>query len=114
MLIDSTTTLPDGRHLRVRLPHTSERSGLRALLERVGVEAEELDVARALRFDPRRRTVAVASAWVQGSEVLVAWGSIAAGASEPDELLADEQLAPGAGAVLAAALRERSERRAAA
>ncbi len=114
MPIDATTTLPHGLRLRVRLPHTSERAGLRTLLTRLGVVAEELELARAARFDPRRRTVACVTAWVGGSEELVAWGAIDAGAQEPELLLADEALAPGAGAVLAAALRERSERHAAA
>ena len=114
MLIDDTTTLPDGLHLRVRLPHASDRAGLRALLGRLGLEAEELDVARALRFDPARRTVACATAWIDGEERLVAWGAIDAGRHAPDLLLADDATAPGAGGALAAALLERVERSAAA
>ena len=114
MLIDTTTTLPNGAHLRVRLPHGSDRAGLRALLGRLGIDAEELDVARALRFDPLRQTVACASAWVEGTERLVGWGAIALGADAPHLLLTDEALAPGAGAVLEAALLERNARHAAA
>jgi hypothetical protein len=114
MPIDETTTLPDGLHLRVRLPQASDRAGLLALHERLGLGAEELDAARALHFDPRRRTVACATAWVEGAELLVAYGAMDAGARDVDVLLADEARAPGAGAVLARALRERSARRAAA
>ena len=114
MLIDDTTTLPDGTHLRVRLPHSSDRAGLHALLGRVGLDAEELELARALRFDPARRTVACATAWIDGGERLVAWGAIDVGARTPDVLLADDVTAPGAGEVLAAALLERAERSAAA
>lgn len=115
MLIDATTTLPDGGpRLRVRLPHASDRTGLEALLGRLGLAARELELARALRFDPRHRTVACATAWVAGSELVVAWGAMDAGAQEPDLLIADHATAPGAGAVLVAALRQRSGRQAAA
>lgn len=114
MLIDATTTLPDGLHLRVRLPHAHDRTGLHALHTRLGFRVEELELARALRFDPRRRAVACAVAFVAGTELPVAWGSIEIGAGAPDLLVADEALAPGAGVVLEAALRERSQRHAAA
>ncbi len=114
MLIDATTSLPDGLRLRVRLPHSSDRAGLHALHARLGFRVEELELARALRFDPRRRAVACATAFLDGAERPVAYGAIAIGASEPDLLVADELLAPGAGVVLDAALRERSARHAAA
>lgn len=113
-MIDTTTTLPDGRRLRVRLPHTRDRQGLLALHERLEAPMEELELARTLRFDPRRRTVACATAWVDGREQLAGYGAIEIGASAPDLLVADDVLFPGAGRALAAALRERSRRHAAA
>lgn len=114
MLLDDTTTLPGGLRLRVRLPQARDRAALHALNARLGVSVDELDLARALRHDPTRRAVACASAWIEGTERVVAYGAIDIGACDLDLLLADDALAPGAGAVLAEALRERSHRHAAA
>jgi hypothetical protein len=93
---------------------TLRRAGLHGLHARLGFRVEELELARVLRFDPRRRTVACVTAWVDGSERPVAYGAIDAGADAPDLLLADEERAPGVAAVLEDALRERSARTAAA
>ncbi len=114
MLLDATTTLSNGLRLRVRLPHARDRAALHGLHARLGLHAEELDLARALRHDPSRRAVALASAWIDGAERVVAYGAIHIGAPGPDLLVVDDALAPGAGAVLAEALQERSRRHAAA
>lgn len=114
MFVATATSLPDGPRLRVRLVHTSERAGLEALLARLGVAADELDLARALRFDPRSRTVACVTAWIGGAELLVGLGAMDAVAKAPDLLLADEARAPGTGGLLGAVLRERSSRQLAA
>lgn len=113
MLIDATTTLPDGLHLRVRLPHRSDHAGLLALHARLGVAVDEFELARVLRFDPQRRTVALVTAWVDAAEHLAAYGAIAHGADEPELLVADETLAPGIRETLADALRTRARRAAA-
>lgn len=110
MPIDAATTLPDGARLRIRLPHRSDRAAIGALLERLGLAAEELTIARALRFPPQERAVVCATAWVAGHPQVVGVGAIDLGAREPDFLLADEALAPGVGERLRGALRERSLR----
>lgn len=102
------TTLPDGSRLRVRLPHALDRAGLRALHDRLGLYAEDFEIARALRFDPRREAVACATTWVSGTEVLVGYGAIALGTDAPHLLVSDEALAPGTGQALADVLRRRS------
>lgn len=110
MLIDATTTLPDGLHLRLRLPHPADRTGLHALHARLGLEIEELALARALRFDPVRRAVVCVTAFLGGADRPVAYGAIDIGADAPDLLVVDEELAPGVATVLEAALVERSRR----
>lgn len=114
MLLNATTALPDGARLRLRLPHRADRVGLRVLLEGLGLATCDLELVRTLRFAPQERMVACATAFVGGSERVVAVGAIDLGTREPDLLLADESLAPGAGEALAVALRERSLRDAAA
>lgn len=111
MPLVETTTLPDGRRLRVRLPHGRDRLGLIALHERLGAPLGELELTRALRFDPRTRAVACATAWVDGGELLVGYGAITLGAEGPDLLVADDVLVPGVGRALAGALREGARRR---
>jgi hypothetical protein len=110
-MLGLATTLPDGSRMRVRLPHALDRAGLRALHARLGLHAEEFDIAHTLRFDPRQEAVACATAWVGGSEMLVGYGAMRLGAEEPHLLVSDEALAPGAGEALATALRERASGR---
>jgi hypothetical protein len=105
--LDATTTLPDGTHVRVRLPQAADRAALRALHARLRLAAEELELARVLRFDPRERAVVCATAWLDGGPQVVGYAAIDRDAAEPDVLVADEDLAPGIGAVLAQALRRR-------
>ena len=88
--------LSDGTPLRVRLPHSRDRDGLRALHARLGLELTELDLARVLRFDPTRESVLCAIAWIDGRETLVAYAIAARGATEAGTVLADGAVAPGA------------------
>ncbi len=113
MRLDTSTTLPNGLHVRVRLPHASDRPGLHALHARLGVAAEELDLARALRFDPRTRVVVCATAFLDGAERHLAYAGMEVGAERPDLLVADETSAPGIGATLERALGGHAARRAA-
>lgn len=114
MLTDAHTTLSDGTRVRVRLPHTGDRPGLHALHARLGVRVEDLDLARTLRFDPRRRSVVVATAWFGGAESVVAYAAMDLDADAPDLLVADERLAPGIGETLVEALHGRAAARRAA
>jgi hypothetical protein len=104
-VLDGSTTLANGRRLRVRLPHGVDAAPLTALLERAGLMADELALARLLRFDPRGRMAVVATILVDRGEEIVGLGAIERFADAPELVIADEVLAPGAGAVLEDALR---------
>lgn len=113
MLLNSKTTLPDGSRLRVRLPQAVDRHALRALHARLGLVAEDLDIARVLRFDPRRVAVACASVWDGSTEIVVGYGAIRLDAGDPHLLVCDEATAPGARDALGQALRDHAATRAA-
>ena len=91
-------------HVRLRVPLRSDASRLRALHDRIGLEADELAVRRMLRFDPRE-TVAIAATMLVGrSEEIVGFAMRDRDAEDADLLLADEALAPGIRAHLDAAM----------
>lgn len=104
MPLDHRTTLPDGTRVRIRLPRHGDGAGLHALAQRLGVAADEVELRRALRFDPRKRVVIVATSLGDGPPELVGWAAMDRDADEPDTLLADVTNAPGLGQVLASAL----------
>ena len=108
VLLERRTTLQDGHRVRLRLPRHGDGAALRALARRLGVDADEVELARALKFDPRRRAVVCATAWVDGHETVVGWAAMDVGADEPDTLMADVALAPGLGRLLHAAVLERA------
>lgn len=102
MLLGNPITLSCGLRARVRLPLSTDAPAVLELLGRLGLEAEELEVRRALRFDPRRRTVLVATALIDGHTVLL---GLAAGVRDAETVLAEH---PEVRRLLAAALRERA------
>ena len=101
------TTLSSGTSIRVRLAHASDVPRLVELIERLGLEADDLELARALRVDPRDRVAMVAAALVDRSEELVGLALMHRFAEAPDLVLADEALAPGVLEALEAAVRGR-------
>lgn len=106
ILLATHATLPDGTRVRLRLPQSRDRAGTVALLTRLGVStgAHELDARRALRFDPRERTVVCATVWTAAGETVVGLGGITFATGHVDLLLTDEELAPGLRAVLRSVL----------
>jgi hypothetical protein len=112
--LDTHHTLPEGTRLRLRLPQVRDRAGLVDLLTRLGLQPDDLDAARILRFDPRGRTVVCATVWTGTGETMV---GIIAGARDdrgPDLLVTDERLTPGVGLALRSVLDGASGRRRAA
>ncbi|WP_354699544.1 hypothetical protein DSM112329_05262 [Paraconexibacter sp. AEG42_29] len=104
MLLHTHLTLLDGSRVRLRLPQARDRAGLLALLGRVGVGIDLLDLQRTLRFDPQRRAVVFATTWTPGAvagETVVGVGAVTFAHGTPDLLIADEASAPGLGAALA-------------
>src|SRR4051794_29490516 len=102
--LDGASTLPGGRRVRLRLPHRFDVRALRALCTRVGADADDLTLHRALRFDPREGIALVATILVGRSEEIVALGVMRHGAEAPDLLYADEELAPGVRALMESAM----------
>jgi hypothetical protein len=109
--LDTHHTLPEGTRLRLRLPQVRDRVGLVELLDRLGLEAGDLDVARILRFDPRGRTVVCATVWTGTSETMTGIVAGAKDADGPDLLVADERLTPGVSDVLREVLAPAGARR---
>lgn len=107
--LDGSTTLPSGQRLRLRMPYSQDARQLRDLFARLGVAADDLQLSRALRFDPRERVVVVATVLVDRSEDIVGLAAMQRFADHPELLLADEIRAPGAAAILAEALRTHGE-----
>ncbi len=92
--------LPDGTRVRLRLPHGRDRRLLFDLLGRLGLRAGELDIVRALRFDPATETVVCATVWSGSADTMVGLAAGPRGGRPARLLLADEALAPGLGDVL--------------
>ena len=74
MRLHSTHQLPGGRRVRLRLPHVGDRDAVHELLASFGLEADDLDVRRALRWAPERPVV-VAVAWDGAVERLVGFAA---------------------------------------
>ena len=106
MLLGTTTKLPDGPRVRLRLPQARDRAGLRDLHERLGAP-DDLALTRVLRVQPGQLVAIVATTWAGGSDVIVGFGRADCGGDgAPELLLADESMAPGVGRLVRAALAE--------
>jgi len=103
-LLGQSFALPHGPRVRLRLAQSGDVPGIRVLLEQHGLDAEELDVARFVRFDPRRRVVICAMALIGSTETIVGVGEIGIEPESPNQLYTDEQLTDGLGELLARAL----------
>jgi hypothetical protein len=100
--LDGSTTTAGGLRVRLRLPHRADAARLRELLGTCGVAADDLVVARLLRFDPRRGTTVVAAVLVDRREEIVGLGTIERCAEEPGLVVA---VAPEVASLLGDALR---------
>ena len=91
VLLGHVYTLADGSCVRLRLARTSDLVAIRGLLAQVGLD---LEAARLVHFDPRRRYVVCATGLSDCSETLLGVGSIrldSGPSAEPDLLvLADD------------------------
>ncbi len=79
----------------MRFARASDAPAVRELIECLGRDPEELEIARLVRFDPRTRAVICATALIGSSETVVGIGAIDLDGNalgEPDTLLVDEQL----------------------
>ena len=100
-----------GYRVRLRIARTSDASSIRALLERLNLGPADLEVARLVQFDPRRRCVLCATALIDGSETLVGVGAVDLDgpvSGVPDTLIVDAPLADELPGLLTAALAGRA------
>ena len=106
-LLGAFYPLPDGTRVRLRLAALSDGPRVRDLLEAAGAPDAELQAARLVRLDPRRRLVLCASALIDGGEQLVGVGAIGLGPEaplEPELVLAQAPALSGVQELLQAAL----------
>jgi hypothetical protein len=84
-LLGLSYTLSSGVRVRLRVARPCDAEGIARL-----VGPRELDVARLLRFDPRRRLVVCASALVGSVETILGVGAIDLDSQEPDLLVVED------------------------
>lgn len=97
-----THALPAGPSVRLRLARPSDRDAIAALI------GDDLAARRLVRFDPARRSVLAACAFVDGTETLV--GVAAADHDHDAEVDTLVTVASGLDEVLTRALAARSDR----
>ena len=108
-LLGSSFTLDSGVRVRLRLARSSDSALIRDLVARVGTRPEELELARLVHFDPRRRVVICATALIESTETLVGVGAIELdGTGEPEVVIVDGEHAEALTELLAAALHGRA------
>src|SRR5690242_15920580 len=105
--------LGNGPRVRLRMVVPRDAPAIRALLERQGLELDDLDLARLVRFDPRCRAVICASALIGPTETIVALGGIDLDAQTPDIVMADADAGEALPELMADALMSRARAHAA-
>jgi hypothetical protein len=106
-LLARSYALPRGPRVCLRLARVRDLPSVRALLRRQGIEPDELELARLMRSDPRRRLVICATALIDSAETVVGIGAIELdGESDllPSRLLVDDQITDGLAPLLCEAL----------
>jgi hypothetical protein len=109
-ILTRTFALDGGPRVQLRLARLSDLAAVRALLERRGVGATDLDLRRLLAYDPWRRAVLCAFAPLGGVPTLVGLGAIDLRAdAEVDTLVVDDRVAAGLGPLLGEVLEHRAQ-----
>jgi hypothetical protein len=108
-----TYSLPGGTRVRLRVARARDEAPVTALVARAGAECSDLDIARLVRFDPRKRMVVCASALLDTTELVVGVGAIALDSDRPELLVVDDGLGDELGELLWGSLRELQRARAA-
>lgn len=91
-LLGHVYTLHGGLPVRLRLARSSDARAIRQLLEAQGLDSADLDLARLVYFDPRRRYVVCATGLLDSTEQLLGVGAIMLdGATTPELLLVHEE-----------------------
>ncbi|MFZ0043541.1 MAG: hypothetical protein WAK93_19690 [Solirubrobacteraceae bacterium] len=93
--------------MTLRLSRLRDFFQIAELLERQGIELDELERARLTRFDPRSRVVICATALVAAHETVIGVGAIDIDGdriTEPTLVVVDEQMTDGLGELISNAL----------
>jgi hypothetical protein len=101
--------LPGGFRVCLRLPRIGDREGVRRLCGRHDLELDELELARLVGFDPRRRLVICATGLIGSAETVLGVGAIEIAADADPWLLVIDDRAEGLGSLLADALLGRAQ-----
>jgi hypothetical protein len=101
--------LADGTRVCLRLPRVRDHGGVRRLCERHGIEPDQLELARLLSFDPRRRLVICATALIGSAETVLGVGAIDLEPDADPSLLVVDERVEGVGLLLASALMGRAD-----
>jgi hypothetical protein len=109
VMLSRVHTLPSGVRVRLRLVQRRDEQAIRRLLAAGGLELDDIEVMRLVRFDPCARVVICATALIGFSDAVVgvAAGDRAPGAV-PDLLVVDFAAGEGLDRLLAGALRARA------
>jgi hypothetical protein len=111
-LLGRSFSLPSGPRVRLRLARSHDLPAIGALLERCGMAADELELARLLRVDPRRTIVICAGALVGSGEEIVGIGAIDVDAEAeigPCGVIVDDRITEGLDELLRSALIGRAQ-----
>ncbi|MBV9465783.1 MAG: hypothetical protein JO206_14915 [Solirubrobacterales bacterium] len=107
VLLGQSHRLAGGPRIGLRLARSRDLPGIGALAQRAGIELEGLELARLVRFHPRRRIVICATALLGQRETLVGVGEIDLGegtGGQPTRLIVDARIADGLEELLRRAL----------
>jgi hypothetical protein len=111
-LLGRSFSLPSGPRVRLRLARGHDLPAISALLERCGIAADELELARLLRVDPRRTIVICAGALVGSGEEIVGIGAIDVDTEAqigPCGVIVDDRITHGLDELLRSALIGRAQ-----
>jgi hypothetical protein len=104
-LLGHAYTLAGGLAVRLRLARSSDAPAIMRLLQSHGLAHSELEPARLVHFDPRRRYVLCATGLVNSTETLHGVGAIDLdGSAEPELLLVAHAQPPEVAGLLRRAL----------
>jgi hypothetical protein len=94
--------------VRLRLAQRRDLDAIRDLLATHADDPGDLEIARIVMADPRRRIAICATALVDHREAIVGFGAIEAGSAQPDTVVVDATLTEGLAPLITDALLSRS------
>jgi N-acetylglutamate synthase-like GNAT family acetyltransferase len=105
-LLARSYALPRGPRVTLRLARVRDLEQIAQLLDRQGIDLDELELVRLVRFDPRVRQVICATALVDARELVIGIGAIELDGrrSTPTLVVADEAISDGLSDLISDAL----------